>query len=115
MNEKEIELFLASRVTSKLDETAKNEIRQSFSRITDPEIDFENHKEFATSPVNGEFNEEYKQALKPILARFQERESERRNARQKLESKKRLKYNLFLFLVVLPIMLVVIELSKRHW
>lgn len=113
MKEKDIEIFLKRPATSRLDDIAKNEIRESYSKITDPEIDFDNHREYVEKLSNGELNSEYQEALKGVLKRFREREDLRRAAKRKNEKKSRVKFNLILFFVVLPIFLVFIEVSKR--
>ena len=113
MKEKNIEIFLKRPSTSRLDDIAKNEIRESYSKISDPEIDFDNHKEYVEKLVNGELNSEYQEALKGVLKRFRERENLRLAAKLKDEKKSRIKLNLILFFVVLPILLVLIEVSKR--
>ena len=113
MKEEDIEIFLKRPTTSRLDDIAKNDIRKSYSRISDPEIDFDNHREYVEKLVNGELNSEYQEALKGILKRFREREGLRRAAKLKDEKKSRIKFNLILFFVVLPVFLVLIEVLKR--
>jgi len=113
MNEKDIELLLERPTLKKLDDIARNEIRTALKNVPDTEIDIENHRECAERILNEGAGNTYSEVVSPIVQRYLKRNAAALEIKRNESRKKKNKWNLILFFVILPILVILLLIIQK--